>query len=196
MYDLSRTVRFCVNLAPQNGDGGHRIHNSFGGWPSMSGFGAYYELDVRCRGGADPVTGYLMNISEIDKVVRQHAIPLFEETIRHRPQTAPGMLLSQLVRILQQSLNDTVRSVRLRLTPYYSVAMRTRSPDEVEIRQQFEFSASHRLHVASMTDQRNREVFGKCNNPNSHGHNYRIEVAVAVPLESIGVPSKPVMSLP
>jgi 6-pyruvoyltetrahydropterin/6-carboxytetrahydropterin synthase len=41
------------------------------------------------------------------------------------------------------------------------------------------FSASHRLHCDAMTDQENREVYGKCNNPHGHGHNYALEVTVA-----------------
>src|SRR5512140_2194511 len=40
------------------------------------------------------------------------------------------------------------------------------------------FSASHRLFNPSWPDARNAEVFGKCNNPNGHGHNYDIEVTV------------------
>ncbi len=41
------------------------------------------------------------------------------------------------------------------------------------------FSTSHRLHNPDLTDKENRELFGKCNNPNGHGHNYTLEVVVA-----------------
>jgi 6-pyruvoyltetrahydropterin/6-carboxytetrahydropterin synthase len=41
------------------------------------------------------------------------------------------------------------------------------------------FSASHRLHCDSMSAEENREVYGKCNNPHGHGHNYTLEVTVA-----------------
>ena len=40
------------------------------------------------------------------------------------------------------------------------------------------FSAAHRLFNPAWPDQKNSEVFGKCNNPNGHGHNYDIEVTV------------------
>lgn len=43
----------------------------------------------------------------------------------------------------------------------------------------YPFSASHRLHVDSLSDEENRELFGKCNNPFGHGHNYVLEVSVA-----------------
>ncbi len=48
----------------------------------------------------------------------------------------------------------------------------------------YEFSASHRLHSASMTEQENAELYGKCNNPFGHGHNYVLEVAVRGPVDS------------
>jgi 6-pyruvoyltetrahydropterin/6-carboxytetrahydropterin synthase len=41
------------------------------------------------------------------------------------------------------------------------------------------FCAAHRLHNPSWSDDRNNDVFGKCNNPNGHGHNYDLEVTVA-----------------
>jgi 6-pyruvoyltetrahydropterin/6-carboxytetrahydropterin synthase len=38
------------------------------------------------------------------------------------------------------------------------------------------FNAAHRLFRADWTDEKNQTVFGKCNNPNFHGHNYTLEV--------------------
>jgi 6-pyruvoyltetrahydropterin/6-carboxytetrahydropterin synthase len=42
----------------------------------------------------------------------------------------------------------------------------------------FHFNAAHRLHNAHWTDEKNQDVFGKCNNPNYHGHNYDLIVKV------------------
>lgn len=36
------------------------------------------------------------------------------------------------------------------------------------------FNAAHRLHAEQLSDQKNKEIFGKCNNPNGHGHNYTL----------------------
>ena len=41
------------------------------------------------------------------------------------------------------------------------------------------FNAAHRLHNSDWSDQKNQTVFGKCNNPNFHGHNYDLIVKVA-----------------
>lgn len=38
------------------------------------------------------------------------------------------------------------------------------------------FSASHRLHSEALSEEENRKLFGKCNHPNGHGHNYEVEV--------------------
>lgn len=53
----------------------------------------------------------------------------------------------------------------------------------VEITRREEFSASHRLHNPRLSDEENRRLYGICNNPNGHGHNYEVEVTVrgAVP---------------
>ena len=40
----------------------------------------------------------------------------------------------------------------------------------------YHFSASHRLHSDAYDEARNREIYGKCNNPHGHGHNYTVEV--------------------
>ena len=43
----------------------------------------------------------------------------------------------------------------------------------------YRLSASHRLHTPALTDQQNRDTYGKCNNPYGHGHNYFVEITVA-----------------
>ena len=42
----------------------------------------------------------------------------------------------------------------------------------------YTISASHRLHAESLTPEENAAVYGKCNNPHGHGHNYVVEVVV------------------
>ena len=41
------------------------------------------------------------------------------------------------------------------------------------------FNAAHRLHNPKWSDQKNEEVFGLCNNPSYHGHNYELEVKLS-----------------
>jgi 6-pyruvoyltetrahydropterin/6-carboxytetrahydropterin synthase len=46
------------------------------------------------------------------------------------------------------------------------------------------FNAAHRLHNPAWSESKNREVFGLCNNPNYHGHNYELEVKVTGEVDS------------
>src|SRR5947208_1502853 len=49
----------------------------------------------------------------------------------------------------------------------------------VLITRKIEFSASHLYHNPQLSAEENRRIFGKCNNPHGHGHNYTLEVTVA-----------------
>jgi len=48
----------------------------------------------------------------------------------------------------------------------------------VKLTQSFEFAASHRLNCANLSESENRSLFGKCNYPHGHGHNYILEVTL------------------
>ena len=47
----------------------------------------------------------------------------------------------------------------------------------------YPFSASHRLHATQLSAEENLRLFGKCNNPHGHGHNYTLEVSVSGPID-------------
>ncbi len=49
----------------------------------------------------------------------------------------------------------------------------------VYLTRSIEFAASHRLHAEKLSPDENRRIYGKCNNPHGHGHNYVAEVTVA-----------------
>jgi len=50
---------------------------------------------------------------------------------------------------------------------------------KVYLGRRYHFAASHRLHTDAYDAARNLEVYGKCNNPHGHGHNYTVEVVMA-----------------
>ncbi len=200
MLDLTRTVRFCLNgLDPARGESDDHARpadpiepdarNGYAGFPPMRGLGRYYELHVRCRGRADPVTGYFMNIREIDQAVRRCVLPDLEallDTTRPSSVIAMGALMRRMFDLLRPVLRATVVEVALQLTPFHSLTLLEHDMSGILIRQRYEFAAAHRLHVPAFSDARNREVFGKCNNPSGHGHNYEIEVAVRAPMDAHG----------
>jgi len=183
--ELSRTVRFAVSLRPSKA-GSSAGNNSFAGLPSMHGLGAHYEVTVSVAGEPDARTGYLLNISEIDRAVRERVAPLIAAAVHRDDGADPAAVLRDALHALRAPLARMLRSIRWHLSPYYSLAMTVDADDRVEMRQSFEFAAAHRLHVDQLDDRTNQEMFGKCNNPSGHGHNYRVEVAVHAPLSLDG----------
>ena len=54
---------------------------------------------------------------------------------------------------------------------------------KAHLTRRYRFSASHRLHNSEMSADENRVIYGKCNNPHGHGHNYALEVTVSGPVD-------------
>ena len=50
---------------------------------------------------------------------------------------------------------------------------------KIELGRRYRFAASHRLHNPDLSEQENYRLYGKCNNPYGHGHNYVVEVLVS-----------------
>jgi 6-pyruvoyltetrahydropterin/6-carboxytetrahydropterin synthase len=53
----------------------------------------------------------------------------------------------------------------------------------VTITRRLQFNAAHRVHNPALSEEENRATFGKCNNPNWHGHNYTLDVSVRGPVD-------------
>lgn len=53
----------------------------------------------------------------------------------------------------------------------------------VRVTRRYRFSASHRLHSPHLSGEENRRIYGKCNYPFGHGHNYEIEISVRGPVD-------------
>jgi len=56
----------------------------------------------------------------------------------------------------------------------------------VRLTSRYRFSASHRLDTAAMSPEENRRLYGKCNNPHGHGHDYVLEITVDGPVDQDG----------
>ena len=184
MFRLTREVRFAIN---DGGEADEQLSsapsNSYGGYPSLVGYGRFYSLAVTLAGELDPATGYLRNIKDIDDAVRRRVIPAIRDDVLDRSQSPRAMTpfeqpIVALV-LLQTVLPQTqVERVRLSLSPFLWIECHAQEHPMVRLSQKFEFSASHRLHSAAMSDEENRKCFGKCNNPNGHGHNYEVQVTL------------------
>ncbi|MCE2942604.1 MAG: 6-pyruvoyl trahydropterin synthase family protein [Gemmatimonadota bacterium] len=56
---------------------------------------------------------------------------------------------------------------------------------DVTVTRRLRFNAAHRVHNPALSDAENTALFGKCNHPNWHGHNYVLEVSVTGPIDPV-----------
>lgn len=181
-----REIRFSLGAEPHA-----EVTNSWAGWPASTALQPYIVLRATVTGRPDPLTGYLCNIKHLDRLLRERAVPLLNNLLR----SDPGLPGQRAARALAEALAaHAPRDTRwleweMLITPYLSYTVRAEDTDMVYVTQSFEFAAAHRLHCPDLSDTENQEIFGKCNNPNGHGHNYQLEVTVAVKMETGSPPT-------
>lgn len=192
MFRLAREVRFCIDPT----DAGHepsasRGVNGFAGIPAIRTLASrYFALTVTLQGQPDPRSSYLRNIKEIDDAVRSLAVPVVARGLRNAESNrAPGGF--EVMLELHAALRDawpgaTLASLQLELSPFTRIAVHSNELPMIRLSHRFEFSASHRLHNPALSDEQNVATFGKCNNPQGHGHNYELQVTVAGPVRDDG----------
>ncbi len=161
--------------------------------------GHNYRLDVSVRGNIDPKTGILVNIKEIDRIVKERLVQLFDGKLINREIPAfaqtpatPENLIAYFLMTLKDALPSTVRlsGLTLEATPTHRVGwnaeeiMPRKESGAMLLTRGYEFAASHRLHSPHLSDEENRQLFGKCNYLYGHGHNYELEVTVAGPVDA------------
>lgn len=182
MVQLSREIRFA--LVPPDTELGDAPANSWAGWPSTNLVVPHLVLRCVVEGEPDAVTGFLCNIKVIDRMLRmvvtEKLIPVYNGC-----QTAEQIILLVAGELSSQWQSDArLVSVHLGLSPFlsYSIGLdqNMSSPSNVvHLTGQFEFSAAHRLQCDTLSETENQSLFGKCNNPEGHGHNYVVEVTVS-----------------
>ena len=176
MMRLSREVRF--NIVDVE-DYVSKVTNSWSGSPSTHMLVPRLSLLTTVQGMPDERRGYICNIKLIDDLIRdvieREVIPVF------KPDTSPELILRHIYSNSLRSWADPsvlIHEQSLVLSPYLKFTINSEEVSMVSLTQQFEFSASHRLHNPELSDEENRELFGKCNNPNGHGHNYVVEISL------------------
>jgi len=186
MHRLQRQVRFTINPfldAPVLGA------NSFCSKPAGEGLGLFLEIGVAVVGPANEDTGFVINVLDIDKAVRQYVVPIFTDTIKTKYRRAEHITIAALVTLLHQAQAAltgklrpaTLSNLTLKLNPYRNIAIDCEDNNMVYLSEKFEFAAMHKLWNDKFTAEQNFEAFGKCANPSGHGHNYIVEVTVKAP---------------
>jgi 6-pyruvoyltetrahydropterin/6-carboxytetrahydropterin synthase len=180
MFRLTREVRFGINPRPDDQLSRVTRPNGYAGFPALTDVGHYFALRVRLAGGVDS-NGYLVNIKKVDAAVRERAVPIVESYVRssERRGGPSGLIDALFDRIASGWETIGLDAVELSLSPFLTVACHASERPMTRLSQKFEFSATHRLHNPSLSEDENRRLYGKCNNPHGHGHNYEVQVTLA-----------------
>jgi len=187
MFCLTREVRFAVNSTRDEQLAG-KAFNSYAGFPSLTGAGQYFSLAVTVAGQIEGSGSYLLNIKDVDRAVREKVIPPFAQHVREGKFGGGASVLLEAVEIVRRVWPGVrVEGVNLKMSPFLSLEVCDKEQPMVRLSQKFEFSASHRLHNPELSEEQNRAMFGKCNNPNGHGHNYEVQVTVLGAPDANGV---------
>ncbi|MHC4926210.1 MAG: 6-pyruvoyl trahydropterin synthase family protein [Planctomycetota bacterium] len=190
MHTLSRQIRFMIDpFAPEMIQG----YNSYASKPAGQGVGLYFSLWVDLESELDQRTGFVVNVSEIDKFIRANVIPIFTQTIQAFFAVKETPLLWNMVCLLrrcwpvvQAGFSDKrLRQLKLELNPFRQITIDSENAEMFTFSEKFEFAAMHQLWNEAFDEATNYEKFGKCANPAGHGHNYVLEVQVQSTIEQV-----------
>ena len=187
MMLMTRRMAFSAAVADWNED------------RTLEPHGHNYLLDVGVAGEIEPTTGMLINIKELDRIVRDEAVSHLDRKFLNQsvaewrsravtPEIMAEWIAAKVAPQLPKTI--TLASVRLEESPerfaeWRSADAPTRHREQgMLLTHVYEFSASHRLDSPHLTPEANRELFGKCNYDNGHGHNYLLEVTVSGPVDA------------
>lgn len=146
-------------------------------------YGNNYRLHVTLKGSPALETGMIINLIDLKSILKEKILTQFDyktlnDTV-HFKQNLPTLEKLCIVcwQLLAPELAYKLHKVTLdeneKLVAYYKG-----EHNMVYLTRIYNFSASHRLHNPQLSDERNQAVFGKCNNYNAHGHNFKLEVTL------------------
>lgn len=176
----------------------HRYHNPawsdernktvFGKCNNPHGHGHNYLLEVTVAGAVDPATGMVVNLYDLKMVLERVLVEFDHKNLQAdtpyftgRIPTTENLAVVLWDRIAEQLQGAQLVALRLFEEEDLSVdyqGRRVGNTQEVQLTRRYRFAAAHRLHTEALSETENRRVFGKCNNPNGHGHNYTLEVTL------------------
>ncbi|HEY3283373.1 MAG TPA: 6-carboxytetrahydropterin synthase [Armatimonadota bacterium] len=152
--------------------------------------GHNYRVEATLRGTLDPRTGMVLNMNQVKAALAEATAPLANAWIdrdvphfQRQPSTTENLVLYLWGRLLASDLCGALVSLKVAESPDLCSEYRGMADRTVFVTRAYEFSAAHRLHASGLSDEENAEVFGKCNNPAGHGHNYGLEVTVRGPVD-------------
>jgi 6-pyruvoyltetrahydropterin/6-carboxytetrahydropterin synthase len=183
VHKLTRQIRFAIDPFADSAATGA---NSYCAKPTVNALGIYLALLVELESKVNPDTGFVVNVVDIDRVVRDNAVKIFDCFIKQKFAAKKEItferiagLFSEVWSVLENKfLPAKTSALAVELAPARKLAIRERNGNMLYFSEKFEFAASHTLWNKKFTDSENDAVFGKCANRTGHGHNYIVEVTV------------------
>jgi 6-pyruvoyltetrahydropterin/6-carboxytetrahydropterin synthase len=190
MMYLTRKIKFSSAHSCRNPDWtDDRNQYVYGHCAVGTGHGHDYICEATIKGAIDPSTGIVVNLVDVKQILKTVITPLDMSHLNYDNYLFPEQIptTERLTQALWHRLAPLLERCELaRLKIYES---RTRSIEYigddamVYVTRRVEFNAAHRLHSQVLTEEENVRIFGKCNNPNGHGHNYELEVTICGALD-------------
>jgi 6-pyruvoyltetrahydropterin/6-carboxytetrahydropterin synthase len=141
-----------------------------------------FDLEATVEGRLDSASGMVVNLADMKGVLRREITAgLAGGVLDGRDGRPAAPTPEALARLVWEALGGELAGRplrRIRLVGRPSPVVEHFGENEMDVTRIYEFSASHRLHSPRLADDENERVFGKCNNPAGHGHNYVLEVTV------------------
>jgi 6-pyruvoyltetrahydropterin/6-carboxytetrahydropterin synthase len=176
--ERSASLRFSAarrTFSPHLSDEENR--SLFGICSAPAGHGHNYELRVTLAGDVDHTSGVIFPPSEAEKIFSELRGRFDHRNLNvdladygSRPMTTEC-----LSRYIWTKLAPRLPLARLRLSENEDFFVEYHAGDRFFMGLRLGFLAAHRLHSPRFSEEENRRVYGKCTNPEGHGHDYRVE---------------------
>jgi 6-pyruvoyltetrahydropterin/6-carboxytetrahydropterin synthase len=158
----------------------------FGKWAGERGHGHNYVVEITVGGEPDALTGIVVNMTVVDRILKTNVTSVLDGRFLNQEiayfRLRPPTLENITKFVWERTAPELPHEVSLECVQVWESetlwASKEQDLSQISLTRAYDFSAAHRLHSQAITDEENREIFGKCNNPNGHGHNYGVEVTL------------------
>lgn len=154
--------------------------------------GHNYVLTATIAGSIDRETDFLVDFRELDGLLKEATLPLDHRrldveyaALAGREASAEALAVTLFDELAPRVARAIARArlAAVRLAENDTLWADAAGGTDVELTRAYGFSAAHRLADPSRSEEDNRRIYGKCANPQPHGHDYRFEVTVRGPLD-------------
>jgi 6-pyruvoyltetrahydropterin/6-carboxytetrahydropterin synthase len=185
MIYLSRRIDFSATHSYRVPEWDEERNRSvFGPCSNPNGHGHDYRLEVMVKGTLNEKSGIVVNTTDIKNIV--HAFVEEELDGKFLNREHPYFLeriptTENLADYIWDSLENRFAGCklhRIRLHENHYLSSEKEAAALTRLTRKYHFCAAHRLHSDHLSAEENVNLFGKCNNPHGHGHNYYLDVSV------------------